>query len=138
MGQTGGLRFLSILDIIELNRLAVSRSGSRSGSTWFVIKPEIIEYLVDAIQGSLFGHDLYPSTYDKASGYAHGIITRHPFMDGNKRTGLLAAFTFLEINGYLAAASLSNDEIVSIGLRTARGMMERDDITDWLSQHFSI
>ena len=76
--------------------------------------------------------------YDKASGYAHGIITRHPFMDGNKRTGLLAAFTFLEINGYLAAASLSNDEIVSIGLRTARGMMERDDIADWLSQHFSL
>ena len=135
VGQTGGLRFLSIPDIIALNRLVVSRSGARSGSASIVIKPEIIEYLVDAVQGSLFGIELYPSIYDKASGYAHGIISKHPFMDGNKRTGLLSAFTFLEINGYMAVTSLSNDEIVSIGSLTARGIMERNDLVDWLSRN---
>ena len=57
VGQTGGLRFLSIPDIIALNRLVISRSGFRSGSTSFVIKPEIIEYLVEAVQVSLFGID---------------------------------------------------------------------------------
>ena len=34
-----------------------------------------------------------------AAAYAFGIIRNHPFVDGNKRTGFLAAALFLEANG---------------------------------------
>ena len=34
-----------------------------------------------------------------AAGYAFGIARNHPFVDGNKRTGLVATRTFLRLNG---------------------------------------
>ena len=40
-----------------------------------------------------------PTIYDLASAYACRIIKNHPFVDGNKRTGFMAAFLFLGRNG---------------------------------------
>jgi len=34
-----------------------------------------------------------------AAAYLFHIVSNHPFVDGNKRTGLLSALTFLQING---------------------------------------
>jgi death on curing protein len=35
--------------------------------------------------------------------YMVGIAMNHPFVDGNKRTGYVAGFTFLRLNGYQLA-----------------------------------
>src|SRR6266705_7199137 len=40
-----------------------------------------------------------------AAAYAFGIARNHPFVDGNKRMALVAARTFLLINGYQISAS---------------------------------
>lgn len=47
-----------------------------------------------------FGQGLYSGVCEKAAVYAHSIIMNHPFVDGNKRTGMNVAITFLELNGY--------------------------------------
>lgn len=39
-----------------------------------------------------------PTLFEIAACYAHGIIKNHPFIDGNKRCGFMAAVLFLEIN----------------------------------------
>lgn len=41
----------------------------------------------------------------QASVLAHGIAQTQPFVDGNKRTALVAMLTFLDINGYSAEAT---------------------------------
>jgi death-on-curing protein len=38
--------------------------------------------------------------FDLAAAYAFGVAKAHTFIDGNKRTALVAAFTFLRLNGY--------------------------------------
>ena len=38
-----------------------------------------------------------------AAGYASGLAQNHPFVDGNKRTGLNACLVFLDINGWLVS-----------------------------------
>ena len=40
-----------------------------------------------------------PDPFDLAGGYAFGITKAHGFLDGNKRTALVAALTFLRLNG---------------------------------------
>ena len=40
-----------------------------------------------------------PTLYELGAAYAFGIVKKHPFIDGNKRAGFLAATLFLEING---------------------------------------
>ncbi|TCM57632.1 death-on-curing protein [Rhizobium sp. PP-F2F-G48] len=47
-----------------------------------------------------------------AAAYLYGVTRNHPFSDGNKRTGFLAAFTFLFINGQL----LKTEEAMAVEL----------------------
>ncbi|MBO3459813.1 type II toxin-antitoxin system death-on-curing family toxin [Aetokthonos hydrillicola Thurmond2011] len=47
---------------------------------------------------NLLAYDENINLYDLAAPYAYGIIRNHPFIDGNKRTGLAVALTFLLFN----------------------------------------
>jgi death-on-curing protein len=68
-----------------------------------------------------------------AAAYAFGIARNHPFVDGNKRTGLLAAYVFLRINGrHLIADEAS---AASNMLALAAGEMTEADFADWLREN---
>jgi death-on-curing protein len=75
-------------------------------------------------------------TYEKADlitlagALATGIVKNHPFIDGNKRTGFMAAYTFLEANGFSFQAS--EEEVVEHTLALAAGAIEEDEFTEWL------
>lgn len=65
-----------------------------------------------------------------ATMYAGGIIKNHPFADGNKRTGFLAAFIFLNVNGYALKASEAEAVLMTLGL--ASGEVEEMGFARWL------
>jgi death-on-curing protein len=65
-----------------------------------------------------------------AAAYLYGFVKNHPFSDGNKRTGYLAAFTFLYINGWLIEAEQA--EIIEFVLEVAADEMEQDGATRFL------
>ena len=54
--------------------------------------------------------------FSLAAAYADGIINNHPFVDGNKRTGFIAAALFLETNGYKFNASEAQVVTMTLGL----------------------
>ncbi len=64
----------------------------------------------DALEGALGRPEAY-AHYEQAdlalqaAVLAHGIAETQPFIDGNKRTALIAMLTFLEINGLRVQAS---------------------------------
>lgn len=68
-----------------------------------------------------------------AAAYAFGIIRNHPFVDGNKRTGFLAACIFLKINGNELNAS--EGEAAAAVLSLASGDSTEDDFADWLRRN---
>lgn len=49
---------------------------------------------------TVFGEDAYPEVWDKAAVLLRAIVSNHPFVDGNKRLGWLAATAFLTRAGY--------------------------------------
>src|SRR5271169_1054688 len=71
-----------------------------------------------------------PSVFDLAAAYAFGIIRNHPFVDGNKRTGFLAAYVFLDLNGWELMSSEA--EAVAAVLALAKGEMDEADFAGWL------
>lgn len=79
------------------------------------------------------GEDLYPSFPEKAARLGYGLIQNHPFADGNKRIGVLAMLTFLELNGI--AVSCTDKELIRIGLDLANGSMEPDQLVKWIVTH---
>lgn len=71
-----------------------------------------------------------PSVFDLAAAYACGIIRNHPFVDGNKRTGFLAAYVFLNINGWQLRSSEA--EAVHAVMDLAAGGMDDSGFSNWL------
>ena len=70
------------------------------------------------------------SVFDLAAAYAYGIIRNHPFVDGNKRTGFLVAYVFLNINGW----ELRSREVEAVNavIDLAAGEMDEPCFSDWL------
>ena len=65
------------------------------------------------------GQDLYPTILDKAIQLCYGIIKNHPFLDGNKRTGLHSLLILLNINGL--KIEIAHDELIDIIFNVANG-----------------
>jgi death-on-curing protein len=66
-----------------------------------------------------------------AASYAFGISRNHPFLDGNKRTSLVVAELFLELNGYTLAAS--DAQCVTTFLQLAAGELTEDELAGWIA-----
>ena len=67
-----------------------------------------------------------------AASYAFGIAKNHPFLDGNKRTALVVAITFLKLNGSRPEAPLP--EVYTQFLGLAEGSVTEDDLAAWLRE----
>jgi death-on-curing protein len=68
-----------------------------------------------------------------AAAYACGVIQDHPYCGGNKRVGLLAAVTFLTLNGLELAAS--DAEILTVIVGVAAGLAAEANLATWLRRH---
>lgn len=73
------------------------------------------------------------TVFELAAAYAFGIARNHPFIDGNKRTALVCAFTFLELNGWEVRAPEA--EAVIALLELAAGTMPESEMAAWLKRH---
>lgn len=71
-----------------------------------------------------------PCLFECAAGYAAGIVKNHPFLDGNKRAGFIAAALFLETSGKRFQAP--EEEVVLQTLALAAGEIDEKDYTLWL------
>jgi death-on-curing protein len=68
-----------------------------------------------------------------AASYAFGISRNHPFLDGNKRTSLVVAELFLELNRYELTAT--DAECVTTFLQLASGDLTEAQLTQWIAGH---
>ena len=66
-----------------------------------------------------------------AASHALGISRNHPFLDGNKRTSLVVAELFLELNGYELTAT--DAQCVTTFLALAAGELGEDQLAEWIS-----
>lgn len=74
-----------------------------------------------------------PDAAALAAAYGWGISRNHPFLDGNKRTGFVAAELFLNLNGYELIAD--DADCVLTMLSVAAGDLTEDAFAAWLRQH---
>ena len=93
--------------------------------------PNSLEYVLEAIQKSYFGHDPYPTLIEKAAAIGWNIIEGHVFHDGNKRTGMEACRLFLDLNGYVMQI---DQEVVNMALQIATNQVQFSDFVQWVEQ----
>jgi death-on-curing protein len=96
-----------------------------------IANPGTLEHTLEQMQASVFGHEIYPTLFDKAALLAWRIIAGHVFYDGNKRTGMAAARVFLQVNGRSISVHL---DTVDVALRIATGQMTISELATWYSE----
>lgn len=87
--------FLSVDDVLELHALQLARYGGGTG----LRDPGRLDAAVAQARATFDGEFVHADLFEMAAAYLFHIIRDHPFVDGNKRTGLLAALVFLDLNG---------------------------------------
>ena len=87
--------FLTLEDVLDIHARQLVKFGGADG----IRDKGLLESAVGAPQASFGGQLLHSDIFEIAAAYAFHIAENQPFIDGNKRTGLLSAVVFLDING---------------------------------------
>jgi death-on-curing protein len=87
--------FLTVEDILFIHEQEILKAGGDPG----IRQEQDIGACADAPKASFDGEYLN-DLFEMAASYIICLTIRHPFVDGNKRTALASALTFLYLNGY--------------------------------------
>ena len=123
------MKILSVENALALHALLSAETGGDPGLRDIAL----LEAALAAPLASFGGEDLYKTAEEKAARLAHSLIANHPFVDGNKRIGMLALFVFLEANGI--ALRPTNAELARVGIAVASGAMKCADLLDWILEN---
>ena len=123
------MKYLTAEDILVIHALIIDETGGSHG----LRDRHAILALEHLPRQKFGGHELYKTIFEKAAVYARNIIMGHPFVDGNKRTGMTAASVFLENNGYKIIAK--EGEIEKVALKIIKDQLEIEAIAKWFKTH---
>ncbi len=120
---------LSVEQVLKLHEMMLQSTGGAEG----VRDKGALESAIYHAFASFDGKDLYPTIEEKSVRQAYAIIRSHPFVDGNKRVGLLVMLVFLELSG--VELRFTQDELIELGFSTAAGYIDDQNIFDWINAH---
>lgn len=87
--------FLDVDEVIELHASQLELFGGGAG----LRDQGLLESAVAQPQASFGGQLAHDGLFAMAAAYLFHLVSNHPFVDGNKRIGLIAALVFLDLNG---------------------------------------
>jgi death-on-curing protein len=114
---------LSVDVVREIHAEALARFGGLDG----VRDENLLASAVLTPQSSFRGKSPYVDIVEIAAAYLFYICGNHPFLDGNKRTAMMAAIVFLRLNGI--EPSPDSDEWEEFVLDVASSKLDRDAAT---------
>ena len=107
----------------------------------FCIRHYKMSYLINKalLEGKQqYSIPLYPDDIGKIVRFGYGLISNHPFHDGNKRIGALVLLTLLELNGYLI--NTTDKELSDVIYAVASGSDGKtyEDLLAWVNAHTGV
>jgi death-on-curing protein len=105
--KTNKYKYLEIEDLLLIHSALIDEIGGSHG----VRDMTRLDAACGHPKQKVFGKELFETLFEKAASYSFDIINFHPFVDGNKRTGMASMAVFLELNAWQ--------------LETKKGLVER-------------
>ncbi|MGH2582594.1 MAG: type II toxin-antitoxin system death-on-curing family toxin [Anaerolineales bacterium] len=118
--------FLTTEQVLFIHSRIISETGGSHG----VRDLGLLESAVARPRSTYEGRNQYPDLFAKAAALMHSLVNNHPFVDGNKRTGVASAALFLRRNGW--KLTVSSDDLESITLRVTSGNVPINELSNWL------
>ncbi|MBI5598983.1 MAG: type II toxin-antitoxin system death-on-curing family toxin [Deltaproteobacteria bacterium] len=123
--------FLGLDEVVEIHRDQIERYGGHPG----IRDMDLLQSAV-AMPAAGFSEDyLHADIFEMAAAYLFHIIRNHPFVDGNKRTGAVAAAVFLMMNGIELHAN--EDSFEKLVRSVAGGRTDKAEAAAFFRKHAS-
>ena len=123
------MKRLSKEQVIRIHSMLINQTGGIDG-----IKDEgLLESALSAPFQTFDGEYIYKTPKAKAAKLGYFLIKNHPFIDGNKRTGIIVMMIFLEINGI--EIECTDEELIILGLGLAEGSINDIELLNWIINH---
>ncbi len=120
--------FLTLDDVLMLHADQVARYGGHAG----IRDAGLLESAV-AQPSIMFGGEFaHADVFEMAGAYLYHIVSNHPFVDGNKRAGAVAALLFLRLND--RAVTLHPGELYDITIAVASGKADKAEVASFFRQ----
>ena len=120
---------ISVGDILTLHDFSIKDFGGSPG----VRDIGLLESALARPFQTFGGEDLYKSPLAIASSLAESLIVNHPFVDGNKRTGMLAMVALLL--EYKIKVVADKDNLYQFIISISTGEIKFDQIVEWLTKN---
>jgi death-on-curing protein len=123
------ITFLTEETILSFHEDQIETYGGSKG----IRDQGLLESALAQPQARFDGQHLHEGLFHMAAAYGFHICKNHPFFDGNKRTALVAIYTFLFVNGYQLKADKKSLFAVMIDL--ANSKINKETLTRYLEKH---
>lgn len=104
-----------------------------TGGTNGIRDYNLLDMALNSCYQTFDGKQLYPTVAEKGVRLCFSLIKAHPFVDGNKRIGLLSMLTFFELNN--VKTNFTDDELTCAILSLADGKINYDKLLDFVKTH---
>jgi death on curing protein len=121
--------FLTLDEVVAIHRDQIVRYGGSEGIRDWALLQSAVAMPAAGVGGQFFHEDLC----EMAAAYLFHLVQNHPFIDGNKRVGAVAAFVFLALND--ACLTADQDRYAELVLAVARGETPKSAIAEFLRKH---
>ena len=118
-----------IEDILKLHQFSIKDYGGASG----IRDLGLLESAIARPYQTFGGEDLYKNPIEKAAALGESLIINHPFVDGNKRTGILGIFALLLEHGLKVKSS--EEDAYNFTIQISTGTIKFDEIVLWLKNN---
>lgn len=122
------MNWISLEELALIHEQVIAETGGLHG----VANPGALESALARPFTAFDGTQAFPDLASKTAALIHSLIAFHPFIDGNKRTALVAADVCLRLNGYRLVPS---GEVEPFFWAVARGEHDTHEIADWVRTH---
>ncbi len=123
------MKYLSPHQVLFLHARLIEETGGSHG----VRDMGLLLSALGRPKATFEGKELHPTIYQKATALSDSMINNHPFVDGNKRTGIGAAVMFLSLNGYEITAS--NQELLDLTMKIAQKRTSIEEVANWFEKY---
>jgi death-on-curing protein len=123
------MKRLSYETVAAMHSELITQSGGLDG----IRDTNMLDASINSPFHTFDGQNLYPTIQAMAAHLAFSLIKNHPFLDGNKRIGILSMLVFLDINGL--PVDCTDDDLVSLGLGLADSSITEPELIEWIISH---
>jgi len=116
-------------EVITMHEKLVAATGGSPG----IRDMGLLESAVLGCTQTFGGEEIYPTVVEKAARMAYSLCKNHPFIDGNKRVAVTALLVILRMNN--VSLQYTQQELITLGLKTADGNINYEDIVVWVNSH---